>query len=158
VLKRRPRGRKSDPDTVLGVVEGGLHIAEQVPADVAPDQIERPVDTPAAEVERVCRDIYEIGLDRVHHVEPKLDGSSSPYRPDTAVDGGCAHGLIVRAASVRGRIKRFHGQAREDDFCLHASTDSRALVVAVADGMGSASRGGLGPALSDTRSRPSRRN
>ncbi len=103
--------------------------------------------TPAAEAAPVCRATYELGVDRVRHVEPRLDAGSSPYRPDTVVDGGSASGLIVRAASVRGRSKRFHGQAREDDLCLRPSAARQALVIAVADGLGSATRGGLGAAL-----------
>ena len=88
-----------------------------------------------------------LGRDPVHHVEPKLDGRSEPYRPDTALDGGTCHGLTVRAASVRGRMKRFQGGPRQDDFCLRASNSRPAVVVAVADGMGSAKRSSLGAAL-----------
>ncbi len=95
----------------------------------------------------VCRDTLKLGPDQVRLVEPRLDARSSPYRPDTAVDGGTGHGLTVRAASVRGRAKRFHGKSREDDFCLLGSSARRALVVAVADGMGTARRSGLGAAL-----------
>jgi serine/threonine protein phosphatase PrpC len=93
------------------------------------------------------RDVLELGIDQVRHVEPKLDARSSLYRPDTVVDGGTAQGLTVRAAAVRGRAKRYHGKSREDDFCLQASSARRALVVAVADGMGAAARAGLGAAL-----------
>jgi serine/threonine protein phosphatase PrpC len=95
----------------------------------------------------ICRDTLELGLDVVRHAEPKLDAGNSPYRPDTAVDGGTGHGLTLRAASVRGRAKRFHGKTREDDFCLLASTARRAIIIAVADGMGTATRSGLGAAL-----------
>ncbi len=83
----------------------------------------------------------------MRHVEPKLDGRSAPYRPDTALDGGTCHGMTVRAASVKGRMKRFQGGPRQDDFCLRASGSRPAIVVAVADGMGSAKRSGLGAAL-----------
>jgi serine/threonine protein phosphatase PrpC len=95
----------------------------------------------------VPRDPLELGSDPVRHVEPRLAARSFPYRPDTALDGGLGHGLVVRAASVRGRTKRFQGSAREDDFCLMASAARAAIVVAVADGMGSAKRSGLGAAL-----------
>jgi serine/threonine protein phosphatase PrpC len=96
-----------------------------------------------------CREVLEIGLDPVLHAEPRLHAQTQalPYRPDTVVDGGIAHGLTVRAASVRGRAKRFQGKPREDDFCLLSSEARGAIVIAVADGMGSAERSGLGAAL-----------
>jgi serine/threonine protein phosphatase PrpC len=88
-----------------------------------------------------------IGRDPVRQVEAKLYGSASPYRPDTVVDGGTAFGLTLRAASVRGRTKRFEGEAREDDFCLLTSRSHGVVVVAVADGLGTAARSSLGSAL-----------
>jgi serine/threonine protein phosphatase PrpC len=93
------------------------------------------------------RDTLMLGLDPIRRIEPKLQASSSPYRTDTAVDGGIGHGLTLRAAAVRGRAKRFQGRAREDDFYLLASAARRVVVVAVADGMGAAERSGLGAAL-----------
>jgi len=89
----------------------------------------------------------QLGRDLVRHIEPKLDGRSTPYRPDTALDGGTCNGVTVRAASVRGRLKRSQGGPRQDDFCLRTSSSRPAIVVAVADGMGSAKRSGLGAAL-----------
>jgi len=100
-----------------------------------------PIPTP------LQRDILTLGRDRIRHIEPKLQAPSTPYRTDTAVDGGIGHGLTLRAAAVRGRAKRFQGRAREDDFYLLASAARRVVVVAVADGMGAAERSGLGAAL-----------
>jgi serine/threonine protein phosphatase PrpC len=107
----------------------------------------RGAPTPAPAPAPVCREASEIGPDTVIRAEPRLAASSFPYRPDTVVDGGVVYGLTVRAASVRGRSKRFHGRPREDDFCLGASDAREALIVAVADGLGSASRAALGAAL-----------
>jgi protein phosphatase 2C-like protein len=79
--------------------------------------------------------------------EPRLSAPHTPYRPDTVVDGGEAHGFVVRAASVRGRDKRADGGPREDDFCIVSIEERDALVISVADGMGAAQRGHLGAAL-----------
>ncbi len=103
--------------------------------------------TAAAPLPAIPRSVPVLGDDPIRHVEPKLAASGSLYRPDTAVDGGTAHGLTVRAAAVRGRAKRFHGKPREDDFYLLSSDSRPAIVIAVADGMGSAARAGLGAAL-----------
>ena len=66
--------------------------------------------------------------------------SDSDGRADTNLDGGRIGILDVRAASVRGRSHRFglnavRGRARQDEYCLSASTDGRWLVAAVADGV-----------------------
>ncbi|MGA9874341.1 MAG: protein phosphatase 2C domain-containing protein [Solirubrobacteraceae bacterium] len=106
-----------------------------------------PATAVPAEPPELHRHPFQLGRDPVRHVEPKLDGRSAPYRPDTALDGGTCHGMTVRAASVRGRMKRFQGGPRQDDFCLRVSDSRPAIVVAVADGMGSAKRSGLGAAL-----------
>jgi serine/threonine protein phosphatase PrpC len=70
-----------------------------------------------------------------------------PYRPDTIADGGSAFGLEVRAASVRGLLKRYAGQPRQDDLCLRLHEPTRTLIAAVADGVSAASRSDLGAAL-----------
>jgi serine/threonine protein phosphatase PrpC len=127
--------------------------ASSVPAPSVPALSVDPLDPtahdppPADSPSPICRKTLELGPDQVHLVEPRLDARGSPYRPDTSVDGGTAQGLTVRAASVRGRAKRFDGKSREDDFCLLISSARRALIVAVADGLGSAERSGLGAAL-----------
>ncbi len=117
------------------------------PADAGEQAPSQPSREQPVELPEFSRAPFEIGRDPVRHVEPKLDGRSAPYRPDTALDGGTCHGLTVRAASVRGRSKRFQGGPRQDDFCLLASASRPALVVAVADGMGSATHSSLGAAL-----------
>jgi hypothetical protein len=79
-------------------------------------------------------------------IEPLLS-ALTPYRPDTVADGGCAFGLTIRAASVRGLFKRYIGGQRQDDLCLAVHEASRTLVVAVADGVSAAPRSQLGAAL-----------
>jgi serine/threonine protein phosphatase PrpC len=70
-----------------------------------------------------------------------------PYRADTVADGGRAFGLEVRAASVRGLLKRYAGTPRQDDLCLRLHEPTRTLVAAVADGVSGAPRADLGAAL-----------
>lgn len=79
-------------------------------------------------------------------VTPRL-ADAEPYRPDSIADGGTALGLLVRAASVRGLSKRYHGDPRQDDLCLRVHEPSRTLVVAVADGVSGAPRSDLAAAL-----------
>jgi serine/threonine protein phosphatase PrpC len=79
-------------------------------------------------------------------IEPRLSGGD-PYRPDTIADGGHAHGLTVRAASVRGLAKRYAGGQRQDDLCVRWHEPSRTLIAAVADGVSAAPRSHLGAAL-----------
>lgn len=62
--------------------------------------------------------------------------------PDTLVDWGRVGDLHVRAASVRGRLHRYEGTARQDSFCLGVA-EGAALVVAVADGVSAAPRSDL---------------
>lgn len=81
---------------------------------------------------------------------PRVDlrlATADPYRPDTIADGGDAHGLMVRAASVRGLYKRYVGGSRQDDLCLRVHAPTRTLIVAVADGVSAAARSDLGAAL-----------
>ncbi len=79
-------------------------------------------------------------------IESQLS-AAEPYRPDTVADGGMAFGLTVRAASVRGLLKRYTGGPRQDDFCLRRHDDTQTLIVAVADGVSGAPRSHLGAAL-----------
>ncbi len=145
-----PEGGSSDPLRVAG--------AEPSPPErdlghSSPEDEWRPsvgANGPPNEIEPLPHprlDVLEIGRDPVRRAEPKLDGTTSPYRPDTIVDGGTAFGLTLRAASVRGRTKRFEGEAREDDFCLLTDSINGVVVVAVADGLGAATRSSLGSAL-----------
>jgi len=79
-------------------------------------------------------------------IEPLL-AAGEPYRPDSVADGGTVFGLTVRAASVRGLLKRYAGTARQDDLCLRIHPGTRTLIVAVADGVSAAPRSDLGAAL-----------
>jgi serine/threonine protein phosphatase PrpC len=67
--------------------------------------------------------------------------------PDTAIDGADIEGMTVRAASVRGLQHRHYGTARQDSFAFGYSDDRRWLLVAVADGVGSAPRSQVAAAI-----------
>ena len=140
----RPRAETPLPAERRPPAETPAPAGKLSPTEKAP-----PAETPPAppDLPVFPRDALELGLDRVRHIEPRLHAQIAPYRPDTIVDGGVDRGLTVRAASVRGRAKRFQGKAREDDFCLLSSTVRSAVVIAVADGMGTAERSGLGATL-----------
>lgn len=77
---------------------------------------------------------------------PRL-ATVEPYRPDTIADGGTVLGLTVRAASVRGLVKRYAGGPRQDDLCLAVHEAGGTLLVAVADGVSLAGRSEMGAAL-----------
>lgn len=64
-------------------------------------------------------------------------GSSLELGADAVIDGGTCGGLIVRAASIRGRSHRFESTLRQDSFHLGFDQESRYLLIAVADGVGS---------------------
>lgn len=74
--------------------------------------------------------------------------------PDLVVDGATHGPLTVRAASVRGDSHRYHGEPRQDSLCvalLGEAEPARAgnpapglLLLAVADGVGSARRSHVG--------------
>ncbi len=78
--------------------------------------------------------------------DPQLAGGD-PYRPDAVADGGCVYGLTVRAASVRGLVKRFTGGPRQDDICLARHDPTSTLIAAVADGVSGARRSDVAAAL-----------
>ncbi|MEU9200139.1 protein phosphatase 2C domain-containing protein [Streptomyces sp. NPDC048332] len=67
--------------------------------------------------------------------------------PDIVVDGAAYGPLVVRAASVRGDSHRYLGEPRQDALCVTriGSPDSgELLLLAVADGVGSAARSHVG--------------
>jgi len=103
------------------------------------------VTRPAVRTARLRRGPLVIG-EPAPVIEPRLSGGD-PYRPDAIADGGHAHGLTVRAASVRGLAKRYAGEQRQDDLCLRWHEPSRTLIAAVADGVSAAPRSHLGAAL-----------
>jgi hypothetical protein len=127
--------------------------AEPAPRPVAePAQVAPVAAVPAVAAVPVASAItlaepLVIGNPPMRGSEPKLTGAVSPYRPDTVVDGGAAFGIVARACSVRGRDKRDGGGPRQDDLCLSVVEARQAIVVAIADGMGSATRAHLGAAL-----------
>lgn len=79
--------------------------------------------------------------------EAQLFRGDGAHAPDTVIDHGEYAGLTVRAASVRGTYGRYVGGAREDDYALGRSDDGRWLVVALADGLTSASASHLAATL-----------
>lgn len=67
--------------------------------------------------------------------------------PDTVLDGAAYGPLTVRAASVRGDSHRHLGEARQDALCvtrIGSPQDGELLLLAVADGVGSAERSHVG--------------
>lgn len=80
-------------------------------------------------------------------VGPKLFRGSGVHAPDTVVDSGRYADLDVRAASVRGTYGRYNGTPREDDYALAHSSDGAWLVIALADGVTSATAAHLGATL-----------
>ncbi len=63
---------------------------------------------------------------------------SAPYWKKDQAFGRTEADLLCVAASVRGRSHAREGGFRDDDFCLHADTQSGWHIAAVADGAGSA--------------------
>lgn len=72
---------------------------------------------------------------------------STPYRPDSVMDGWGENRFTVRAASVRGQLHRFNGAPRQDDFALAWLRSPDRLIIAVADGVSSAAQSHLGATI-----------
>lgn len=70
-----------------------------------------------------------------------------PYRPDTVVDGWSSGPLTVRAASLRGHFHRYNGAPRQDDMAVTLRDETGQLIVAVADGVSSASQSHIGSTI-----------
>lgn len=66
---------------------------------------------------------------------PYLTGSE---QPGVALDGGMLKGTTIRAASVRGRAHSYRGESRQDAYGVRLTPDEQWVIVAVADGVGSA--------------------
>ncbi|MFJ8011234.1 PP2C family serine/threonine-protein phosphatase [Streptomyces sp. NPDC096339] len=66
--------------------------------------------------------------------------------PDTVLDGATAGRLTVRAGSVRGDAHRYHAEPRQDSLAVArlGGPDHELLLLAVADGVGSARRSHAG--------------
>jgi len=71
---------------------------------------------------------------------------STPYRPDTSIDGWGSERYVVRAASTRGAGHRFSGAPRQDEAAL-LHTSSGRLIAAVADGVSAAPQSHLGATI-----------
>jgi serine/threonine protein phosphatase PrpC len=69
------------------------------------------------------------------------------YRPDTVADGWDSEHFAVRAASVRGYLHRFRGTPRQDDLAIAVHPGTQVLVLAVADGVSSATHAHVGSAV-----------
>lgn len=72
---------------------------------------------------------------------------SSPYRPDTILDGWSTERFAVRAASIRGNLHRYEGSPRQDDFSIQLRHSDCLLSVAVADGVSAANQSHIGAAV-----------
>lgn len=69
---------------------------------------------------------------------------TTPYRPDTIIDGWSSGPFTVRAASMRGHLHRYNGAPRQDDFAITLKPDQNRLIVAVADGVSAAVHSHIG--------------
>jgi serine/threonine protein phosphatase PrpC len=72
---------------------------------------------------------------------------SAALIPDMVVDGAAHEALTVRAASVRGDSHRYHAEPRQDSLAVTRIGEQGAdelLLLAVADGVGSAARSHVG--------------
>jgi serine/threonine protein phosphatase PrpC len=72
---------------------------------------------------------------------------SAALIPDMVVDGAAHEALTVRAASVRGDSHRYHSEPRQDSLAVTRIGEQGAdelLLLAVADGVGSAARSHVG--------------
>ncbi len=84
--------------------------------------------------------------DPTHEFEPKPISKaleSGNYRPDTVLDAWSTKHFAIRAASVRGAKHRYAGLPRQDDLAIKLKTDNDAVIIAVADGVSSASHSHL---------------
>lgn len=72
------------------------------------------------------------------------DFHSTPYRPDTVLDGWSTEYLTVRAASVRGSQHRYQGTPRQDDLSVLYRHEDSLLAVSVADGVSAATQSHIG--------------
>jgi len=89
--------------------------------------------------------------------QPRLDGApgsvrpawTGAYVPDSVVDGARLPGGVIRAVSTRGAAHRYYGEVRQDSVAVRAvDGQGRAYVVlAVADGLGSAAASHVGSAF-----------
>lgn len=70
-----------------------------------------------------------------------------PYRPDSVLDGWSSDRFTVRAASLRGHLHRHNGAPRQDDYALSYRAAPERLVIAVADGVSSATQSHLGATI-----------
>jgi serine/threonine protein phosphatase PrpC len=129
---------------VADVTADAVRPADRVPAGRPPAP---PVDPPA--VPPAPPGVPDTVGDRQRAADAgtRLFRGSGVHAPDTAIDAGLFEGLDVRAASVRGTYGRYTGTPRQDDYALGASADGCWLVVAVADGLSSASASHLGATL-----------
>jgi hypothetical protein len=90
------------------------------------------------------------GVFRPREVGPPGSVAEAPWRlgpvtgvPDTVLEAGRAGALEVRAASTRGFAHRFDGDVRQDSVGVAVVAD-RAVLAAVADGVGAAPEAHLG--------------
>ncbi|MEV7405971.1 protein phosphatase 2C domain-containing protein [Streptomyces sp. NPDC091267] len=75
------------------------------------------------------------------------EGPAAAVLPDIVVDGAAYGPLTVRAASVRGDSHRYLGEPRQDALCvtrIGTPGTGEMLLLAVADGVGSAARSHVG--------------
>jgi hypothetical protein len=79
--------------------------------------------------------------------EPRPAPPYGRYRPDTICDGWSTSDFVVRMACVRGYAHRYSGTPRQDAVDVRVHDGTRALVVAVADGVSDAPNSDVGAAV-----------
>jgi serine/threonine protein phosphatase PrpC len=89
------------------------------------------------------------GAPNIGHVERRPEASLLPSTavwvlPSVAVDAGRAADYWLAAASLAGRGHSVHGHTRQDSYAFALAEDGEALIVAVADGLGSRSFSHIG--------------
>lgn len=144
---------RDDTATVSGDTVDDSRPADEAEPSAVPEPVGHtaPVGEPVAEDPAAgCFEPFSIGDPgrAATLTVPKFD-AEFPAVPDVRAHGSVVpvpaggRGLEVRAASLSGLSHRFYGRACQDAYALACSEDGEFLVVAVADGLGSAPRSHL---------------
>lgn len=147
------RRKNAGSRTIAGVTEPDPHPPEVSPpnAVVSPALARAVADhapAPSQPLHRGWSSAYPIIVgDPSPSFEPAPVSASfrtTPYRPDTTVDGWSTAHFTFRAASMRGHLHRYNGAPRQDDYAVAATLHPSRLIVAVADGVSAAPHAHIG--------------
>ncbi|MCX4661341.1 protein phosphatase 2C domain-containing protein [Streptomyces uncialis] len=161
-------GRRTGPESGSGV-PAGVEWPEAPQAGTAAPETgpaPGPVPGPAGDrdggagPDRTATTVPTLGAPRHSGPKPPLyaphpgrlpsvrDDLDAAVLPDIVVDGATYPGLTVRAASVRGDSHRYESGPRQDSLCVARlggpGEENGLLLLAVADGVGSAARSHVG--------------